>query len=314
MIRPRLAVCCLALAQASWAVRVHADEASDLDKKARAAFEAKDYTGAAVAFDEAYRSKPHPATKYNAALAWEKANELARAADAFESALASEGLDEGRAKAARTRLAVLKPMLGYVFVEKPIGATLSVAHVTDAPVPARFHLAPGSHKLVLKRRDGSRFDQDVVLKAGAVTTVAIEGGDLPVAEKSDPPAPASAPPPAPRATPAAKPRPSPSASCPSCTWGWVALGTGVAAAGAGAYFGVRTLSARSDFDDSGKTDADAHDRAVQSRTLTNVAFGVAAVAGGLGVYLLVSGRHDDEESATVSVGLTPSGVSSRWRF
>src|SRR5688572_30766347 len=101
-----------------------AQEASEYDKKARAAFERKDYAGAAEAFEEAYSFKPHPATKYNAALAWDKALQFARAADAYEAALNAEGLDTGRAEAARQRLAALKPQLGYVFVSKPIGATV----------------------------------------------------------------------------------------------------------------------------------------------------------------------------------------------
>ncbi|MBK9001836.1 MAG: hypothetical protein IPM35_39440 [Myxococcales bacterium] len=303
----------LALVPLLGAATARADEAADLDAKARSAFEKKDYAGAAAAFEEAYRVKPHPATKYNAALAWEKANEPARAADAFESALSSEGLDDGRAKAARARLAVLKPMLGYVFVEKPIGATVSVAHVVDAPVPTRFHLAPGSHKLAIKRRDGTASEQAVVLKAGSTTTVEVEGSDLaagtaaaelkPVGEA---PAPAAAPA---KDTPAPKPT-----GCSTCTWGWVALGAGVVAAGAGTYFGIQTLSAKSDFDDSGKTDADARDRAIQSRTLANVAFGVAAVAGGVGIYLILSGEKTTKESATWSVGVRPGGVDSTWRF
>lgn len=293
-----------------------ADEAAELDQKARAAFEKKDYAGAAAAFEEAYRVKPHPATKYNAGLAWEKASELARAADAFEGALNSEGLDEGRAKAARTRLSVLKPMLGYVFVEKPIGATVSVGHVVDAPIPTRFHLSPGSHKLVAKRRDGSAAEQTVQLKAGSSVNVEIEGGDLaaagaagaadlkPVGEAT----------PAGGATKADPGAPKEERGCPSCTWGWVALGAGVAAAGAGTYFGLQTLSAKSDFDDSGKTDAEARDRALSNRTLANVAFGVAAVAGGVGIYLLLSGSSTNKESASLSIGIRPGGVDGVYRF
>src|SRR5258706_4981671 len=95
-----------------------AQDASEYDKKARSAFERKDYPAAAEAFEEAYSVKPHPATKYNAALAWDKAQQAARAADAYEAALNTEGLDAGRADAARSRLAALKPQLAYLFVEK----------------------------------------------------------------------------------------------------------------------------------------------------------------------------------------------------
>lgn len=306
---------CLVLAQLVSAAPSWADEAADLDQRARAAFAKDDFAGAASAFEEAYRAKPHPATKYNAALAWEKANEMARAADAFESAIESEGLDAARANAARTRLSVLKPMLGYVFAAKPLGATVSVAHVAKAPVPARFHLSPGAHLMAFELRDGSRVERSVVLKAGVATTVEVDGSGE-AAPPGPPPPPTATPTPA---TPPRTPSTSPPAretatTCSSCTWGWVALGAGVAAAGAGAYFGAQTLSAKSDFDDSGKTDADAHDRAVTHRTLTNVAFGVAAVAGGVGLYLLLTGSESKPESADLSLGVNPNGFDARWRF
>jgi len=289
-----------------------ADEASDLDKKARSAFEKKDYAGAAAAFEEAYRVKPHPATKYNAALAWEKANEAARAADAFEGALNTEGLDAGRAKAARARLAVLKPTLAYVLVEKPIGATVSVAHVADAPVPAHFHLAPGAHKVAVKRRDGSVAEQTLALKAGSTTSVEVEASGEPKDEAAELKPVGDAP--APVAAPARDAPKREAPGCSSCTWGWVALGVGVAAAGAGTYFGIRTLSSKGEFDDSGKTDADARDRAVQSRMLANISFGVAAVAGGVGLYLVLTGTKSNRETAAWSLAIRPDGAASTWRF
>ena len=305
---------CLTLAYLVWSAPSWADEAAEPHQKARAAFAKNDYATAAAAFEEAYRAKPHPATKYNAALAWEKANEPARAADAFESALESEGLDADRARAARTRLAVLKPMLGYVFVATPLGANVSVSHVTRAAVPARFHLAPGAHRLVFERRDGTRAERDVVLKAGVATTVEVEGTSDAAAQRPAEPSATPAPATVPLAPTSPPTRETTTTTCSSCTWGWVALGTGVVAAGAGAYFGVQTLSAKSDFDDSGKTDADAHDRALTHRALANVSFGVAAVAGGVGIYLLLTGSESKPKAASVSLGVNPSGFSGKWSF
>jgi hypothetical protein len=46
-------------------------------------------------------------------------------------------------------------------------------------------------------------------------------------------------------------------------------------AGVGAFFGLRTLSARDEFEDSNREDADARDRAITSRTISNIGFGVA---------------------------------------
>lgn len=296
------------------ATHVRADEAAELDKKARAAFEAKDYQGAAEAFREAYRNKPHPATRYNEALAWDKGGELARAADAYEAALEAEGLDAGRTEAARTRLAALKQQLAYVSVENPIGGTVTSEQIDNAAIPVRFHLAPGSHDIVVKQPSGATTQRKLSLRAGTTTILAIDAEkdvvtSTPKQTMEEPRTAPDKPPPAPT------PRPEADAGCSSCsTWGWVALGGAVAAAGAGAYFGVRTLSARDDFEASNKTDADAHDRAVQSRTLTNVAFGVAAVAGGVGVYLLLSGKGSPKESARVELRVRPGGVSGGLSF
>lgn len=80
------------------------------------------------------------------------------------------------------------------------------------------------------------------------------------------------------------------------------------------FFGLRTLSARNDFEDSERTDADAHDRAVSSRTLTNVAFGLAAVAGGVGVYLLLSDGGAPAQAARVELRPSLGGVSGALRF
>ena len=308
----RIWVVTLVAALSSIALEVPAQDAAELDKKAREAFERKDFEAAALTFEEAYRLKPHPATKYNAAFAWERAGELARAADAFEQALDSAGLDDSRASASRERLAALKRQLGYVFVSRPIGATASLLHAEKVPIPAKIHVPPGKHDVVVHLRDGSTETKSVTVRAGESVDVGVEQSAL---------GPAPGPGPAEDSAPSTPPE-SPAAdagesSCGQCTWGWVAIGGAVVAAGVGTYFGLRTLSARDDFEDSKRTDPDAHDRAVTSRTLTNVAFGVAAVSGAAGVVLLLTAdRSDGERVATprteVRLGLT--GVSAAVRF
>jgi hypothetical protein len=301
-----LAWCVASLLAAS---TLWAQNAAELDKKARAAFDAKDYEGAARTFEEAYKLKPHPATQYNAALAWEKAGELARAADAFESALDSEGLDEGRAGASRDRLAALKRQLGYVFVSKPIGATLSVAHVEKLAIPAKIHLTPGTHEIIVRRPDGSTEKKSVSVRAGESLELAFEGGGL-----GPGPAPAPDEPPESKPTPVVD-EPAAGGSCSQCTWGWVAIGAGAVGAGVGAYFGLRTLSARDEFEDSNRTDAEARDRAVSSRTLSNVGFGVAIVGIGVGVVLLLTAPDSKQEAATrTELRVGPTGVSAALHF
>jgi hypothetical protein len=308
LLRPRawlLVLIPIAVSAASLPAR--AQDASALDKKARDAFERKDFAGAAEAFEEAYGFRPHPATKYNAAFAWEKAGEKARAADAYEAALNSDGLDAKRSEAARSRLSVLKPQLAYVIVEKPIGGTVTVEHVKDVPIPARIHLDPGSHLIVIRRSNGKKTDQQLALKAGSTTPIVVEDDDSPAL---DAPLPEKKPEPKKEAPPPVQDE----GSCSSCTWGWVAIGGAVVAAGAGTYFGLKTLSANDDFEASERTDTDAHDRAVSSRTLSNVMFGVAAVAGGVGIYLVLTGKKSKPETTSLVLGVHPQGVSTKLTF
>jgi hypothetical protein len=298
----------LSLASFLGSAEAFGQNAAELDKKARAQFDDKDYEGAARTFEEAYRLKPHPATQYNAALAWEKAGELARAADAFESALESEGLDEGRASASRERLAALKRQLGYVFVSRPIGTTVSVAHVEKLAIPAKIHLTPGKHEVVARRADGSTEKRTISVRAGESLDVAFEGeslgpGPAPVPEE-----------PAPKTSPVVDEAPV-EGSCSQCMWGWVAIGAGAVGAGVGTYFGLRTLSARDEFEDSNRTDADARDRAISSRTISNVGFGVAIVGVGVGVVLLLTAKDSKESTATkTELRIGPTGVSAALRF
>lgn len=310
-----IAVCSLCVALSPPA---SAQDVAELDKKARAAFENKEYEVAARTFEQAYRIKPHPATQYNAALAWEKAGELARAADAFESALDSEGLDEGRASASRDRLAALKRQLGYLFVAKPIGATVSVAHAEKVSIPAKIHVSPGDYEITVQRSDGTTETKNVSARAGEVIRVDVEGSGL-----GPGPEPATAEPETAPTDPG--PTDEPSGSCSQCTWGWVAIGGAAVAAGVGTYFGLRTLSARDEFEDSDREDSDAHDRAVTSRTVSNVAFGVAIVSGAVGVVLLLTadksgesatGEQKKQKTARTRTELRvgPSGVSAAFHF
>lgn len=289
------------------ALAASAQSAAALDKKARDAFAREDFSAAGDAFEEAYRLEPHPATKYNAALAWEKAKDLPRAADAYEAALGASGLDDERAEAARSRLTALKPQLAYVTVSAPIGGTVSVEHVVEAPIPVRFHLSPGEHTIEIRRASGRVTTQSLSLKAG--TSTPLSQGDSDGAAPLD----------AARASqsPAVHPGPPPSRaekSCSSCTWGWVSIGAGAVAAGASVYFGLRTLSARDDFEASNRTDADAHDDAVSSRTLTNVALGVAAVGVGVGVVLLLSSPSSEAPATRVQLRVGPGGATGSLHF
>jgi tetratricopeptide (TPR) repeat protein len=258
---------------ASWLVaapcRAQSDDeraAARLFRAGAAAFEQRDYTAAANAFEEANRRMPRGATVYNAALAWEAAGERARSADGYAAALEDASLAREAADDARRRLAVLAPSLGIVDVSADAGCVVSVAHVRDARPPKKVHLASGEH--VVSARCGSLVRrQRVGVTPGAIATVAFPPNVI------------------------ASERPAPTATTSSArTFGFVSLGGALALTGTGAFLGSAALGARSDFDASGRTDADARSDAVALRTWANVAFAGAIVLAATGLYLLFRPR------------------------
>jgi hypothetical protein len=241
-----------------------------------------EYVTAATLFEAAYRLAPAAGAKFNAGIAWDQGGEFPRAADDYETALEMGGLTEEEAHQAEERLGALKKLLGTVSIDAPVGAMVTVDH-QGGPVPLRVHLTPGLREIRAEFH-GQTGVTPVEVRAGEIQHVALR---LSSRESPDEP----------RATPSPPPRSSPPASdavhkvvvtAPSRTWGWVALGTGVVLSGVAAFLGTQTLDARNEWDASGHRDLGKRDRAVALRTWTNVGWGGAVVAGGVGLTLLVA--------------------------
>lgn len=280
-------------------------EAAALDKEAREAFAAGDFQGAAQKFAQAHEAAPHPSTKYNEAMAWEQAGDLARAADAYQTALSLEGLDEERSAAARDRLAELEKSLAILSVTEPAGATVSVGHITDRPVPIRIYVVPGKHEVVIRRPDGGRTVREVDAKAGRVFEVFVEVTKAPKETR------------APVVAEPDRSAPPVEETSSASTWGWVAVGTAGACVGAASFLGFKTLDTLDTYEASGYRDADARDDAVSYKRWTNIAWGAAAVTGAVGIVLLTTGsggEADRDSNVRAQVGVTPGGATMRVRF
>lgn len=236
------------------------------------------YSAAASLFEAADRLTPHPSTRYNAATAWEQGGEAARAATGYEAALSSATLDEGRRKVAEERMASLKLGLGKILVQRPLGAFITVDHVQRAPVPATFYLLPGSYELSVEYQGKTSTSQLDVL-AGRQHDIKLGFPDPPV------PAPAA---PAAATRPVPVPEPPVDTGVSQLTWGWVGLGAGVALGGAAIVMGVRAISARQRFIDSGNTDSGARGEASDLRLTTNLLWGGATAAGVTGLVLVLT--------------------------
>jgi hypothetical protein len=222
---------------------------------------------------------------------------LPRAADAYEIALGLEGLGPDMVASARDRLAVLKRQLGYVVIDSPIGATVNVAHVTNAPIPAKIHVQPGVHVVTVREPDGAAHRERVEVLAGSTASVKIVSRRAPSTAS---PAPVRA-----------EPSVVPEGASTRQTFGWIALGTGAALGITAGVLGIKTLSDLEDCKDT-RNVSDC-DRARSSRLWTNVAAGAALVSGGVGLYLLLS-ADDGAEGVSARVELGPGSVRAKVSF
>jgi tetratricopeptide (TPR) repeat protein len=268
---------------AAWAVDAQPANSTDLARQrfqeAAQAYQEGRYSAAASLFEAADRLAPHPSTRYNAATAWEQAGESARAATGYEASLALDRLDPGRRKIAEERLASLKESLARVRIAQPLGALVTVDHVQRAPVPTSFYLRPGDYEIGIEYR-GATSTKPTEVVAGQDYDLKL---NLPFMTTPAPPAPNPLPPTT--VVPAAPP---PDLDETQKTWAWVSVGTGIALGGAAIVLGLRALSARERYVESGNTSRADRNRASDLRLATNVLWGGATVAGATGLVLLLT--------------------------
>lgn len=287
---------CVALTAST--VQGQRDAASELFRAGQAAFEAGDYGASARAFEEAYRAEPSSATAYNAALAWERASEPARAVDALERTLAGDVdvLEAAMRSDAEALLARLRPTIGYLVVDGPSGVSVDVSFHRARVTPVRLALRPGRHLVRWRGADGhadERFVEivrgDVHLDFGAVgPTATTASSESPSELPSESSAVAAS-----STSPARSTRVIP---------GIALVSTAIAFGAAGAGLGVATLRARDEYLDEGRRDRGDYDRAVRLRSATNVALAATVVVGVVGVVLwIVRARRGSAERASNEV-------------
>jgi hypothetical protein len=272
----------------------------ELFQAGTAASERGDYEAAARAFDEAYALEPFAITKYNAAENWYEVpggREAARAADAYRVALeADDRADEPRLKLAPAlrgratkRLAELAQRLCVVEATAPVGARVTVDRIEGVRVPTSFHLAPGTYE-VIGTMDDTRRSVKIACRAGEAVHVAFPTERGPVAARP--------------AAPEAPDAPEPAAAAGvdgHLVGGIVTMVAGGAFAGVAIGLGVRTLSLRDDFVETGSTNADLRDEAVLSKTLTTVSWVVSGVAHGVGLVVILTSPSVSSASSQASV-------------
>ncbi len=309
------------LAQAKKPAAAKPDKATQ--GKARAAFalgnekmEAGEFDAAAAAFKEANELIPAALAQYKYALALDKAGKPKEALEAYKALLAGE-LPEKMAEqkiAAEKRVAELteglKPKTGVVkLTSNPPGATVVVDGERSLDVtPTTLTLKPGVHHVEVTMAGHEAVKKDVEVAAGASVELAI---DLPAAAPPPPVASSSAPPPPPPPPPPATTEPTgPKSKTPA----YVTIGVAGGAAIVGTFFGVKALSAKSDFKD--HPTQDAADRTQKNALIADVAFGVALTLGVTGTVLLLTGGKSEKGKLELApiVGKTTQGAALKLAF
>ena len=288
---------CLVLARATSAnAQDDKSAARELFRAGEVAFSRNEYRAAAIAFEAANEKSPNGGAMYNAGVAWTRASEPTRAADAFETALDGGTLPDGQLGDARTRRGALERRLGVLVVAGPAGSSFTVGHVNEARPPRRVHLRPGQHLVRLRLASGEREARVIRIFAAGVTKLSLDA--------PPPPEPGEPPPPLPHRAPASVGGDSGTRS-DGATLGWVLVSAGAVSAGAGVVLLTRGLSERDAFERSDRTDTTAHDRAISYRTWSTVTlFGGAALCG-TGAVLLLTGKPEPgapRVSLTVGAG------------
>lgn len=257
-----------------WSAPLHASETpGEVFREAAAKFDAKKFREAAELFEKAFQLAPTAQAAYNAGIAWDEADERARAASSLTRAVNLGELSSTELREASRRLALLVPTLGKLVFESPQGAEVRVGEQA-ASVPAVLYVDPGEHALEVTLSDGKARRESVSIGAGESRAFSFD--EKPTVAPKQRPRPERS-----------KPKPTSSSSTQKVV-GYVSLGLAAACLGTGVFLNVRGLNENQDYEDGGKRDANARDRAVRLRTFAFVAYGAGAVFGGLGTVLLVT--------------------------
>lgn len=322
---PRFVATAMMCASLACAAIAHADATAAPtveDKKAASeafrdgdrAFKGGDFRRAAEAYESAYRRAPHYAPLWNAARAWDRAGELARAATLYARYLRDAPANAPDRNNATTALGKIAPKLARLDIHAEAGVdgvkvddrAADPDRATDASSAQTFtvYVAPGAH--VVEARAGEQtVKQSPKVEAGEVVGVALT---VPAPKKDEPP-----PPP-------------PSAPAPPPSHGWspaiVVFGGAVTAitGGLAIWSGVDTLQQKDQFDKTPTQDNLDSGRAKQART--NVLLGVATVSAlataAMAIFLVDwrAGPASTERGAArnFELGLGPGAFSVRGSF
>jgi hypothetical protein len=273
-----------------WKTRNEAKKAFDQGQKN---FEAGDFAAAQENFQKANELVPSALAQFWLAMSLSKQQgKEAEAVTAFEAFLnnpeASQAGDEKIEQARSATEELRAKLVGHLsLTSEPAGATVTVDGVAqEGQTPMELKLPPGPHKLLITA--AGHVPQELEVQAAGGEKLERQVTLAPEPPPEPPPAPAVEPAPAPPPPP--PPAPEPRSKVPA----YVTLGIAGAGAIVGTIFGLKALSAKSDFDDNPTEDN--ADEVERNALFADIAFGVAITVGITGVVLLTSSDEPIEEA------------------
>ncbi|MCB9548305.1 MAG: uroporphyrinogen-III C-methyltransferase [Myxococcales bacterium] len=306
MIRRTLGQACLALALlvgVAHAASTLAD-AQGLVNMAAERFRDGDFAAALTALQEAEpivaaANDPSVAQiRFNIARCLEELGRDDEALAAWQVYLRVPDATHRKQRAVAAVTALKKRIYGALAVScEPVGAAVKIEGLLETAAPCPFRredLKPGVYKVHVAFDGYSEGMREVEVVAGETAAASFRLEALPVAGGLVVP-PMEAPPPA------------------TNPWPWVLIGTGVVAAGGGAFLTTQAIAARDDAES--LPPGDDRDGSVDdfetAETLSWVAYGVgaAAIAGGVVLWIL------DDPATPAGAGdveMVPGGVRIRW--
>jgi hypothetical protein len=295
-----VAIACAALAATTGSL------ASDAREDSRAAFrrgvdqaQAGDYKGARESFALAYKLYPHPSILLNLGIARAKTGEYIDAEQDLIRFLSDDGgAPPNELVSARTVLAEVRAHLGSFRLRvSPSGASARLDSRPLALIPGKLvevRATVGTHALHVDADGFTPTDRTIPIDSASTR-------DVEVALDSSPNGAARG------GAPVADARSGSAAT----TAGFILVGSAVVLAGVGTYAGLHARSLASDYNTPGSgafQDAPTRSSGITFRTLADVTFASALIAGGIGVYFLVSAPRASSVATT-----SPHADTSRVR-
>jgi hypothetical protein len=257
------------------------------------AFKEGDYRQAAESYERAYARVPHPSALWNAARAWHRAGELARAANLYVRYLREAPAGARDRNTAQKAMNELSGRLARIEVHATDVGDVEVDG--QALMGPSVFVTPGAHVVSGRAQDGRPVRQSQTVEAGDIVSVALV-----------PPPAAGAP---------APPSPQPSEKHASVAWSPIVVYFGgavsLALAGITVWSGLDTLQQKDTFDRSPTQSNLDLGRQKETRTNVLIAAGAGVVALTVVTAVVLVDWHGSSERREPAAGVqVGAGIGS----